>query len=119
MTKNKKIVLGIFTFLPVLSILVYIFVFFNFFFSSIGTPANDPFIEQVFFKNFFILFVLILIAILAGFALMIYYIIHVNSNPNFDSNQKLMWILILVLSSFLGNIIYYFIEIVPEKQIDK
>lgn len=119
MSKNKKIVLGIFTFLPVLCILAYVVFFLKFFFSALGTPANDPFIEEHFFENFILLFILIIVGIISGFALMIYYIIHANSNPKFDSNQKLMWILILVLSSFLGNIIYYFVEIIPQKQIEK
>ncbi|MEX0998257.1 MAG: hypothetical protein WDZ45_14485 [Flavobacteriaceae bacterium] len=119
MTRKKKIILGILTFLPVFSILAYFFVFLKFFFSTLGTAANDPFIEEVFFESFIILFILIIVAILSGIALMIYYIIHANSNPNFDSNQKLIWILILVLSSFIGNIIYYFIEIIPDKQINQ
>lgn len=119
MTKSKKIVLGVFTFLPLLCIIAYVLFFLKFFFSSISLPGNDPFIDdQYFLNNFFILIILVLVGAISGFVLMIYYIIQANSNPKFDSNQKLMWILILVLSSFLGNIIYYFVEIIPQKQIE-
>ncbi len=120
MTKSKKIVLGIFTFLPLLCILAYLLFFLKFFFSSISSPAYDPFIdEEYFLENFIMLVIFVLVAAVFGFVLMIYYIIHANSNPKFDTNQKLMWILILVLSSFLGNIIYYLVEIIPQKQIEK
>ncbi|NQY07428.1 MAG: PLDc N-terminal domain-containing protein, partial [Flavobacteriaceae bacterium] len=47
--------------------------------------------------------------------LLVYYIIHAVKNQKFDSNQRLMWILILVLAGMIGNIIYYFVEILPSK----
>jgi hypothetical protein len=120
MTKTKKILLGIFTFLPVLFVMAYVFIFFKFFFSSMSSPQFDPYFnEEYFFGNLVLLILLIFAAIILGVGMMIYYIIHANKNPKFDSNQKLLWILILVLTSFIGNIIYYFVEIIPEKQIEK
>lgn len=120
MTKNKKIVLGIFTFLPLLFVFVYVFIFINFFFSSISSPQFYPYVnEDYFFGNLVLLIFLIFAAIIFGVGMMIYFIIHANKNPKFESNQKLIWILILVLSSFLGNIIYYLVEIIPQKQIEK
>jgi hypothetical protein len=120
MTKSKKILLGIFTFLPFLCILAYFVFFLKFFFSSISLHTSDAFInDHHFFDNFFLLAILIITSVISGFVLMIYYVIHANKNPKFDSNQKLMWILILVLTSFMGNIIYYFVEIIPDKQIEK
>lgn len=45
----------------------------------------------------------------------IYFIIHAAKNPNYDlpenQNQRLIWILILVLVSGLGNLIYWIVEI--------
>jgi hypothetical protein len=118
MTKNKKILLGIFTFLPAVFVMAYVFIFLKFFFSSMGSPQFDPYVnEEYFFGNLVLLILLIFAAMIFGLGMMIYYIIHANKNPKFDSNQKLLWILILVLTSFLGNIIYYFVEIIPEKQI--
>jgi len=120
MTKTKKILLGIFTFLPVLFVMAYVLIFFKFFFSSMSSPQFDPYFnEEYFFGNLVLLILLIFAAIILGVGMMIYYIIHANKNPKFDSNQKLLWILILVLTSFIGNIIYYFVEIIPEKQIEK
>jgi hypothetical protein len=120
MTRNKKILLGIFTFLPALFVLAYVFIFIKFFFSSMGTPQFDPYVnEEYFFGNLVLLVLLIFAAIALGIGMMIYYIIHANKNPKFDSNQKLIWILILVLTTLIGNIVYYFVEIIPEKQIEQ
>ena len=63
--------------------------------------------------SFGIMFIAIMLSVISGLVMMIYYIIHANSNPNFDSNQKLIWILILVLANGIGNVIYYFVEILP------
>ncbi len=82
-----------------------------------SSPQFDPYVnEEYFFGNIVLLVLLIFAAIIFGVGMMIYYIIHANKNPKFDSNQKLLWILILVLTSSIGNIIYYFVEIIPEKK---
>lgn len=120
MTKNKKVLLGVFTFLPLLFVMAYVIVFFKFFFSSMSSPQFDPYLnDEYFFSNLLLLILLIFAAVILGIGMMIYYIIHANKNPKFDSNQKLIWILILVLTSFIGNIIYYLVEIIPEKLIEK
>ena len=117
MTRSKKIWLGILTFLPIFCMMLY-FVFFFFFFFGIYTSektGNTSEVSPVFFANFGLMFLFIILAVISGLAMMIYYIIHANSNPKFDSNQKLMWILILVLASGIGSIVYFFVEIVPKK----
>lgn len=120
MSFRTKVILGILTFLPILFVLAYVFVFFMFFIGSMSSPQFEPFAnDDYFISNFILLFILLLCAIICGFGLMVYYIIHANKNPHFDSNQKLIWILILVFTSFIGNIIYYFVEIIPGKQIEK
>ena len=108
MSRSKKILLGILTLLPVLCIGLYIFFFFSFFFDIAG--GNEPEISEVFPAKFRFLFLMIITALVSGFAMMIYYIIHVNKS-DMKSDNKLIWILILVLASGLGNIAYYLVEI--------
>lgn len=120
MSLNKKIILGVLTFIPVVFFALCLFIFLRFFFVSLSSPQYDPYLnEEYFITNLALLIVLILASIVIGVGMMIYYIVHANSNPKFDSNQKLIWILILVLTSFLGNIVYYFVEIIPDRQIEK
>lgn len=68
-----------------------------------------------FMANFAFMFLFIMIASLGGLALMIYYIIHANNNKTNDSNKKLMWTLVLIFTSTIGSIVYYFVEILPVK----
>lgn len=118
MTRSKKIWLGIFTFLPVLGMIVYIIFFALYFFSfttmidhNAGSGGEPN--PAMMIGSFGIMFIAIMLSVISGLVMMIYYIIHANSNPNFDSNQKLIWILILVLANGIGNVIYYFVEILP------
>tara|TARA_R110002072_G_scaffold125944_2_gene262328 strand:+ start:3883 stop:4275 length:393 start_codon:yes stop_codon:yes gene_type:complete len=123
MTRSKKIWLGVLTFLPIVCAIIYIICFalyFITFASIIEHEASDTSINNPGFLvgSFGLMFLMILIAVISSIGLMIYYIIHANSNPNFDSNQKLIWILVLVLAGGIGTIVYYFIEILPEKKND-
>lgn len=121
MTRRKKIWLGILTFLPLLFVIIYIICFAVYMFSFVNVleaQAGDPEVADptIFFGMFGIMFFMIFLSIISTIALLIYYIIHANGNPKFDSNQKLIWILILVLASGIGNIIYYFVEILPKEK---
>ncbi len=105
MSKNSKIILGIFTFLPI----VIYFVSFGFFFSLIGEnihPEPDAIISNISLFFYFIAFVLML-----SIGLLIYYLIHIARNENFDSNERLVWILIMFFAGTLGAPIYWYLNI--------
>lgn len=113
----KKIFLGIFTILPALFALLYGIIFFSFFFEMVlenphypdDTHNNFP----EFIQSFFPMAIMIFVAALAGFALMIYYIVHISKNEKFDTVQRLLWILIIVFTHTLGQIVYFILEIWP------
>lgn len=120
MSRTKKIWLGILTFLPILFVIAYFIFFFMFFFSSTSGlheveqfEPNTHELPATYVANFAILFALILLAGFISIGLIIYYVIHANNNPKNDSNKKLMWILVLVFTSSIGSIVYYFVEILP------
>jgi magnesium-transporting ATPase (P-type) len=121
MTKKKKRWLGILTFLPILCVIIYIIFFAFYMFSFVevlDAQAGDPDVADPskFFVFFGVMFFMILVSIITTIGLMSYYIVHANANPKLDSNQKLIWILVLVLvlAAGIGNIVYYFVEIFPK-----
>ena len=65
--------------------------------------------------NFSMIFLLLLMVFISSLGLLIYYVVHAVKNKSFDKNQRLMWILILILANGIGNIIYFFVEIAPRK----
>ncbi|WP_034058734.1 PLDc N-terminal domain-containing protein [Lacinutrix jangbogonensis] len=125
MTKTRKIWLGILTFLPLVFLITYFIFFFLFIFKTFGNihrleamennPGQFP---AEFMANFAIMFLFIILSSFLSLGLLIYYIIHANNNIANDSNKKLMWTLILIFTSSIGSIVYYFVEILPYKTID-
>lgn len=115
MSKTKKIWLGIFTFLPIIGFIFYILFFVLVFFNASQHAGSSDEFETTFFAGFGLAIVSLIISILSGLGIMIYYIVHAIQNKEFDSNKQLMWILILILASGIGNIIYYIVVIYPDK----
>lgn len=123
MTKNKKILLGILTFLPYVFIAIYFFAFFisfsGIFIASHNNYEPNP---DILFGNFALVFIIIMLASLLSIGLMIYYIIHIANNPKFDETNRLIWILIIIFANLIGYSIYWYLQIwkvdngVPLKQ---
>lgn len=112
MTKQKKLWLGIFTFLPTLFIIAYI-VSFAFMFMGITMDEIDGDDPTVFFASFGIMFIFLILAIVLGLGIMIYYIIHAANNKAFSETNRLIWILVLIFASGVGSIVYFFVNIYP------
>lgn len=119
MSKSKKIWLGVLTFVPLLFVVIYLVLFFTVFYSvfelSAAHGASDE-LPSGFIFNFMLLAVLIIIASLTGLGIMIYYALHANKNPDFNSSQKTMWILLLILVGSVSTIVYYFMYILPDRE---
>lgn len=116
MSTSKKIWLGILTFLPFVLFIVYLVLFFTVFIGNIHhleqTQHNDEF-PVALIQSIVLVFIPIFIASILSLAIMIYYIVHANNNPNNDSGKKIMWIVILIFVSSIGCVVYYFVEILP------
>jgi Na+-driven multidrug efflux pump len=115
MSKNEKIVLGILTFLPIVLLVLY-FIFFGFFFMEIFQSAqnNTEPNSQFMIGNFIVLFLLITVLVISALGMMIYYIIDISNNKTLDSNNRLIWILLLVFGGFIANAIYWYLYIWKE-----
>lgn len=121
MSKFAKVLLGIFTFLPLVFLISYIGLFVSFIvkMAALSTTQdaeyspNDslPFFQE----NMIILVSLILLILVSSLGLLIYYIVHIMNNPTLKKNntQQLVWALILLFGGFIGGIVYYFMEIYP------
>ena len=119
MSSRSKIWLGILTFLPFVLFFVYIILFFTVFLGTITEleqSHHEGFPSEI-IKTLLVVFLPILIAIIISLIIMIYYIVHANNNPNNDSGKKIMWTLILILIANIGSIVYYFVEILPDKNL--
>ena len=120
LTKTQKILIGILHFLPIIGVIAYLFFFFSFFIGNIENFENEnlngaPPIE--FFKGFIGAFIVLMITILLSLGIKIFDIIHLTrSNKNDTKNKILMWVLLFVFAGTIAEIVYYFIEILPDRK---
>ncbi|MDI1254675.1 MAG: hypothetical protein PSV16_01125 [Flavobacterium sp.] len=116
LTKNQKVLIGFLHFLPILGMALYFIVFFSIFFSAIGNAGNHEPNPVVFFQGFAAAFIIIILTIFATIGIKIFDIMHVvKSNKNDTGNKVLMWVLLFVFAGTISEIIYYFMEILPNK----
>ena len=109
MSKASKNTLGILTFLPYALLAVYFF--------SMTFLLKDA-VPQQFGKIPFplmtdvvwMLFILLLAGLL-GFGLLIYYIVHVVNNTHMDRNEKMIWVILMILLSGVFCPVYWYMKI--------
>lgn len=119
LTKTQKIVIGILHFLPIIGMIAYFVFFFSFFLGNLEHFENEVHTGKppvTFFSGFIGAFVILILTVLISLGIKIFDIIHLTkSNKNDSSNKILMWVLLFVFTGTISEIVYYFIEILPEK----
>ena len=116
MKSSTKFWLAIFTFLPIVLIIVFFGFFFAIFLENIIALENNhgdfplELMQSVFW---FIIFIILIALISLG--VRIYYIVDTNGRAENDTTKKIMWSLILVFLGTIGSVVYYIVEIAPLK----
>ncbi len=95
------------------------FAFFFMIFANVQQFENmeqtgDPNFPAGFMAGFGIFFALIMLTVLLSLFSLIYFILHAAKNPNLNENNgnmRLVWILIMVFVSGIGQLIYWIAEI--------
>lgn len=109
-----KVFTGLLSILPVIGIIGY-FVFFIFFFFGNFFDAmhggRNSLDSSVFIGGFGISFVFLFLAAICGTGMQIYLIVHAAKNKQFDDNQRLVWILVLIFVQLLANPVYWYLNI--------
>ena len=118
MKNSTKVILGILTFLPMLLVLTYVFyIFMAFIPTAIQLENSHQEVPVELFRSLSVMIFLIILALIIKLGIMIYYIVHASNNPKNENNTKIMWIVLLVLVGSISSIVYYFIEILPSKDL--
>ena len=117
MSSGAKIILGIFTLLPIVFGIIFI-VEYLFFIKDIILNINPDSDPQYFIKYLLshlfspAAIALFLSYILLHFGLMIWYIAHVVKNGTKTEGEKVMWILLFIFIGTIGNIIYFLVKVI-------
>lgn len=112
-SKSGKIVIGILT-LAQLFIGLFIAILVVTMFLPLALNTDDPGIDEaiLFSAGKFLIFAILLGLLSLG--LLIFYIIHAGTNQHISTAMKVVWIVLLFFSGPLVEVVYYFMEIVPE-----
>jgi len=120
LTKTQKTLVGILHFLPIIGMIAYFVFFFSFFIGNIENLERDSLDGKppiALFRGFIGAFVILILTVLISLGIKIFDIIHLTkSNKNDTNNKILMWVLLFVFTGIISEIVYYFLEILPEKK---
>jgi len=123
LSKTQKIIIGILHFLPIIGIIYYFYFFFSFFFvnlEGLETDSLDGKPPIALFQGFIGAFIILILTGLVSLGIKIFDIIHLTkSNKNDRGNKVLIWVLLFIFTGNISEIVYYFLEILPEKNHDR
>ena len=118
---NSKFWQGFFAIAPIVLGIIAIFGYFFFIFSIFSNieefESNGNVSASFIFGNMIWFFLLIILIILISFGSLIFYIVHAVQNPNLKENNLLVvWVLLFVFVSGIGQLIYWIVEIIGKRK---
>jgi len=115
MKTSNKILLGIATFLPtILAILsVIALVFFVSAMENAGLYGADDSFALWMPMVWIIVATLVLISLITY----IYYFVDVIRKKNISDNERLIWVLTFLFANGIGQMVYYFMRVLPEESV--
>ena len=100
------------------SIVAYIIFFLTLMHNATVMEGSSNLPPTLILSEIGLFFVLIMITALLSMASLVFYIVHAVQNPNLKENNLLIvWILLFVFVSGIGQLIYWIIEILNKKKI--
>ncbi len=114
LTKPYKILLGILT-VAQMFVGLWLLIWFLTAIIPIITTGNDDLIAGVFAVSIAELVIWAIFITILSLAVLVFYLIHAGTNKNLSSTMKVVWILLLLFFGSLVEVIYFFMEIVPER----
>lgn len=112
---NNKSLQAFLALTPMILFILSIICYFAFFLSMFMNmeqmeKSNEPPMEIFIGMGAF--FVLFFVAMFLSLFSLIYFVLHAAKNPNLqEGNMRIVWILIIIFISGIGNIVYWFAEI--------
>lgn len=113
-TKTAKLSVGLLTLLP----MVFLVLFFFALVSGGLAKAEEHLASKeplVFLLPVGYAVILLLAGIFSSLALTVFYLIHVLNNPRLDASQRLVWAFMVLVSGFIGCLIYWLFQIWREE----
>lgn len=113
-SQTGKIIIGILT-ISQLFIGLFAVIWFFSAFLPVMIGGNEAEIEQLvlFSMGKFIIMAIVLGILSLG--VLIFYLVHAGTNKHISTTMKVIWVLLLLFFGSIVEVVYFFMEIVPEK----
>ncbi len=111
MQRNQKVLLGILSFIPLISIITYLVIMFKFVFNVMANKGQDLAEPTEFLSSFMPALILVVIGALLGTFLFIYFLILAIKDKSSKENDRILWVLLLVLISPLAFPLYWYVRL--------
>ena len=107
---------GFFALAPLISLVLIFFGYGAFLFSIFSNlPAGGEPDPSAVLGSLGFFMIIIFIVVLISLGSMVFYIVHAANNPNLrENNLMLVWILLFIFASGIGQLIYWIIEILSK-----
>ena len=76
---------------------------------------NDELVAEAMLGSLQGILIWIVVMTVLSLALLVFYIIHAATNTSLNTTLKVVWIVLLLLFGSFVEVVYFFMEIVPEK----
>ena len=111
MSRNNKMILGIFSLFPIILLIIYFILFYSFFSYLIDQGYGYEPDPREFFRAFMPLLILVLVKVLIVITLLIIFIIDLVNNKKLDSTERIIWILAFIFVGFIAFPLYWYMRI--------
>lgn len=115
LSRGWKLFIGVLTIMQLFIALGLIIFFFVTLLPMLVAGSQD--INGLIAYSFGGLLLAIILLSIVSFALSVFYIIHAGTNNALSSTMKLVWILLFLLFSGIVEVVYYFMEILPNESL--
>ncbi len=114
LSKPLKLIIGLFT---IAQLFVGLF-FILWIFSTIvplAIAGNEQAVESIIIGSLGGIFFWTFITIVVSLGLTVFYIVHAATNGHLSTAMKIVWIILVFFFGAIAEVIYFFMEIIPEK----
>lgn len=115
-SKNGKILLGILTLAQLFIVLFGVIWFFTTLFPVL-ISGNEEAIQNVIMLSVAKFIIIVIGMSILSLGLQIFYIIHAGTNKSISTVMKIIWICLIFFVGFVVEVVYFFMEIVPENSL--
>jgi hypothetical protein len=113
-SKTGKIVIGILTVLQLFIGLIYAIWIFSII-VPLALAGNEEALADSIVLSMAGIFFWAIFLVLLSLGMLIFYIIHAGTNRSLSGTMKVVWILLLFFVGSIAEVVYFFMEVVPEK----